>query len=545
LCCLFWLLVCGRVAAGDDASVLAEASVLCQGSSLTSIPKGATVGTVSVRVDNVFNPAIPGEDLYLYRLVNKLHIRTRPDVIEHRLLLAEGQPFDEEKARESERILRDVHYLYDADVCVQGYQDGAVNLNVWAQDVWTLKPGFQFGRSGGQSTAGFRVEELNLFGRGIKVALGQTYGVDRDSTVFQYRDQNLFGSWVTGDATFISSSDGHTVDLLVEQPFYALDARQAGSGRYLDEAFVGKLYDRGEVTNEYHAEHSVQELGMGWSAGLVDGWARRWRVGLARDVTDFEAVADSQISQLVPEDRYFQYPFLGFELIENNFVTTHNRQQIARTEDVFLGWHFFGKVGLLTEALGSDRDGLLFNGGMTVGGTLDEARNWEAQLALTGRAEAGAGLQDSVVDGEIRYYWRQSPKALFFLSGRAAVGQALDLDHQLLLGGDNGLRGYPLRYQSGDGLALLTLEQRFFTDWYPFSLFHVGAAAFFDAGRTWGESPLAGESLGLLKDVGIGLRLGNARSGTGKMIHIDLAMPLDGEPGLDRLQFLIEARHGF
>src|SRR4029453_7544016 len=62
---------------------------------------------------------------------------------------------------------------------------------------------------------------------------------------------------------------------------------------------------------------------------------------------------------------------------------------------------------------------------------------------------------------------------------------------QLLLGGDNGLRGYPLRYQAGDALALFTLEQRFYTDWQPLKLVNVGAAVFFDAGRAWGQDPYA------------------------------------------------------
>ena len=60
-----------------------------------------------------------------------------------------------------------------------------------------------------------------------------------------------------------------------------------------------------------------------------------------------------------------------------------------------------------------------------------------------------------------------------------------------MLGGDNGLRGYPLRYQAGDDNALMTLEQRFYSNWQPLKLFNVGAAVFFDAGRTWGDDEFA------------------------------------------------------
>ena len=135
------------------------------------------------------------------------------------------------------------------------------------------------------------------------------------------------------------------------------------------------------------------------------------------------------------------------------------------------------------------------------------------------------------------------------MSRYAAVSGALteDLDEetQLLLGGDNGLRGYPLRYQAGTARALLTLEQRYYTKWYPFRLFHVGAAAFFDMGRTWGTDVTGLESDGLLKDVGIGLRLGSSRSSFGNVIHIDLAFPLDGGDDIDSVQLLVQTKASF
>ena len=53
-------------------------------------------------------------------------------------------------------------------------------------------------------------------------------------------------------------------------------------------------------------------------------------------------------------------------------------------------------------------------------------------------------------------------------TSRQPSTDALDPDMQLLIGGDNGLRGYPLRYEAGTSRALLTVEQRFYTDWYPF-----------------------------------------------------------------------------
>ena len=154
-------------------------------------------------------------------------------------------------------------------------------------------------------------------------------------------------------------------------------------------------------------------------------------------------------------------------------------------------------------------------------------------------------LADAVLTAEARYYARTSERTKFFATAGGTVTEALDADTQLLLGGDTGLRGYPLRYQAGTALALLTLEERYYTNWYPFRLFHVAAAAFFDMGRTWGTDVTGATSDGLLKDVGLGLRLGSSRSAFGNVIHVDLAFPLDGGDDIDQVQFVIETKARF
>jgi outer membrane translocation and assembly module TamA len=107
------------------------------------------------------------------------------------------------------------------------------------------------------------------------------------------------------------------------------------------------------------------------------------------------------------------------------------------------------------------------------------------------------------------------------------------------------LRGYPLRYQAGNRRALLTVEQRYFTDWYPARLFRVGGAVFFDMGKAWGDNAFGTPSRGVLKDVGFGLRFGNTRSGLGNVVHVDVAFPLDRDASIDNVQFLVETKKTF
>ena len=90
---------------------------------------------------------------------------------------------------------------------------------------------------------------------------------------------------------------------------------------------------------------------------------------------------------------------------------------------------------------------------------------------------------------ETPLFWQAFGNTLYFvavgvpLSIAASLGDAAAAPDQLLLGGDNGLRGYPLRYQSGDRRALFTIEERAYTDWYPFRLVRVGGAVFYDPRR--------------------------------------------------------------
>ena len=236
--------------------------------------------------------------------------------------------------------------------------------------------------------------------------------------------------------------------------------------------------------------------------------------------------------------------FVEYDLIADDYVRLYNHNQILRTEDFYLGTIATLRLGWADAAWGSSQNALMIASSAGHG-----FRNGGSTLLLSGdfsgRLESGT-LYNGVLNGSAHYYWEQSSKWLFYSALVGSKGWRLDLDNQLLLGGDNGLRGYPLRYQDGTARGLFTVEQRYFTDWFPFRLWRVGGAIFFDAGRTWGQPPLAQASLGLLKDAGFGLRFGNARSALGNVIHVDLAFPFETAGGTIRqVQFLVTTQIGF
>jgi hemolysin activation/secretion protein len=271
---------------------------------------------------------------------------------------------------------------------------------------------------------------------------------------------------------------------------------------------------------------------------------RRYIAGVSYQRDEFALLPDVDPGGPLPEDRELLYPWVGFEIVEDRFEERHNQDQIRRTEDVLVGLSAGGRLGYASESLGSDRDAWIAQLWVQNGFDFRQGHSVFGSFAASGRLEDGS-LANAVVEAEARYYWQTSEKSKFFLDLTGALADDLDAERQLLLGGDNGLRGYPLRYQAGTSRALATVEQRYYTDWYPFHLFYVGAAAFFDIGRTWGTDVTGAESLGWLRDVGIGLRLGSSRSSFGNVIHIDLAFPLDGDEDIDDVQLLVKTKARF
>ena len=505
---------------------------------------GARIRAITVDNQNIFATDTPEEDNALFRLMNRLHLLTRPEVIRNQLLFTEGDAFRAQAVEESGRILRATSYLYEAQMRYSYCDDEVVDVVVHTRDVWTLKPGFSVSRSGGETRIGLDLEDENFLGLGSNLRYSRRLDEERQSTEIGYTDRNLGGRWIAVDAVVADNSDGHVAGFSLARPFYALDARRAVGGRVLDEKREDKVYALGDEIGRYRQDIEHLDFYIGRSAGLSDGWARRWVVGLVHDQREFANVEDTLDTALVPADRKLIYPYVEYQLLEDQFLRAENLDQIYRVEDVRLGADLRIRLGLISRALGSDRSGVAFSARASWGQGDPQHMLWNFSAQASGRVE-NEELRNAVFGGSARWYYRQSDRWLLFASLHADAGVELDLDNPIEIGGDDGLRGYPLRYQRGERRAQFTIEQRYFTDYYLWRLFRVGGAVFFDAGRVWGEDPYGSENLGLLRDVGFGLRLGSTRSSIGKMIHIDVAFPLDGDSSIDSVQFLVEGKRSF
>jgi hypothetical protein len=517
--------------------------------------RGATIGQVHIRVQDIFDKNDPRENYLVYRLADDLHYDTRKSTVEEQLLFRSGEPYSVDRTAETARNLRERNYFSDADVQPVRYHadTNTVDLDVRVHDVWTLEPGVGVGRSGGTNKSRIRLADENFLGFGNEIAVEYKSNVDRSGLGLHFNDPNVFHSrWATS-LNYTDTSDGQLAFIELERPFFSLDTRWSlgFAGSTIDE--ITPVYEFGEKVSEFESHYRNYSVQGGVSDGLVGGWTERWLAGYRYDSAKFDPVFGGEVPTLeLPEDRVLSYPWVGIELIENHYQTTANRDQIGRIEDVFLGRRMRATVGWATTALGSDRSAIPYSLLASMGVPIGQADDLQLATGWEGRLESGS-LVDAVAQASSRYYHRFDEKNTFmgFLSGAHADG--LPPDKQLQLGGDNGLRGYPLRYQTGDTRLLMTVEERYYTDWYPFRLFRVGGAVFADAGRMWGgdptsataTDPTATPATGWLGDVGFGLRIGNARSGIGSVLHIDLAFPVAPPNDVDKFQLLLQAEKSF
>jgi outer membrane protein assembly factor BamA len=508
---------------------------------------GTTIRAVRIAVDNVFDPNNPEEDKKLYRWANRVHVRTRENVIEDILLFAPGDVFVGRLLDESARTLRARGFIADATIVPVNYDPttNSVEIEVRARDSWSLALDLKLNRKGGQTEWGIGLSDNNLLGTGKTLELSHLNEIDRDQTLLGYADGNVLGSRVRLAAVVANADDGDRRQLTVERPFYALDTRWSFGGSVHDELRVDPMYDLGEQIDEFSHEIRSFSLYGGWSRGLVERRGHRWLYGVTSEEHRFAPSPEVPVPLLVPPGREFVYPWLGWQRVEDDYRQMTELNDMGRTEDISLGLNMLATIGFAERRYGSDRDATLL--------TFSADKGWEpggpGRLLLletdASTRREDVGYRNSRVQISARYYRRNLTRHLFSARFSAFATDDLDPDSQVLLGGDTGLRGYPIRYQAGESRMLVSVEQRFFTDWYPWRLFRVGWAVFADVGRVGGRDPRAAAPLGTLYDAGAGLRLTSPRASGRNVVHIDLAFPMNGDPTIDKVQLVVETKGSF
>ena len=503
---------------------------------------GAVIGKIYINNQDIFDLDNPKEDGLVYRLANKLHNTTRPGVIRQSLLFNTGETVSVQLIDETERVLRRNRFLYNINITPVAYHDGVVDVEVKTRDTWSLEFGATIGRAGGVNSTSVTFVEKNLFGTGTAIGYSGVSDADRTGTEAVISKNHLFGNWEKIEYKHAQYNDGKRDQFNLEKPFYALDTRWAAGIKADVNKRVDAEYNSGVIVGQYQHQSMAQELYGGLSKGLVDGWARRYSAGVQYQKDDYALDPLLPTPTLLPTNQKIVAPFLRYEIVEDGFEKVTNRDLINRAE--FFNMGLTANFQLGRSMFNSTNAYWIYSSTVSDGWHLSERQSVLLSAHLSGRNGDEAG-DVRMTGGTAKYYRKQSTHGLFFAEITADTVHEGTAAEQLLLGGDTGLRGYPLRYQTGINRTLFSMEQRGYSDLYLFRIFRVGGAVFYDAGRAWGGTNQNINNPGWLHNVGLGLRMFNDRTASGNVIHVDLAVPLNRTDDIKSVQFLIKGRDSF
>ncbi len=500
--------------------------------------EGLPILEVTIDNNDIFDLEQENQKLWIHRWANKLHINTRKKTIEEQLLFDTQNGHDRQLIRETERLLRSRSYIHEANIAVEEICGKGVKLTVVTTDNWTLTPSITVSRSGGETRTAFEIEESNLLGLGSEIKILSESDEERDSNAFIYRDNNWFGNLETLKLELADNSDGHVYQVDLARPFIKQDSKYAWSILPSSIERENPIYEEGDEVAKVGEMNDLLLLTYGWSDGLVDNSVSRYRLGWLANRLKYNTVDDPNIE--LPEDVDKSYPFIEYEYLNVKYVERVNFRVMGITEDIRLGNSLRTRLGWKDEAYQSTQEGHVlefdYNFGSFISahtlGLFDLSLNHESNKTIddTGRI---------VLKGQL-YNFRGVNHSYVF-SSRLEAAQNPELFERIEVGGDSGLKGYPVRFQNGDRAFTLSAERRKYFNVYLWQLFKFGFAMFAEAGSAWenGNDPV------WLSDVGTGLRLVSTRQSSSKVLHFDIAFPLSEKDEIDDYQLYVKARTEF
>lgn len=503
---------------------------------------------INIKIHPIFDESKPEENNYLFRLANRLHIDTHESVVAKDLLVENGDYLDKDLLAESERILRTRRYFNNASVTTRHNDDGQVDVDVF--EVWTLVPSLSYSHAGGKSTSGFGLHDSNFLGYGKTVNILHTSSVERSGELFNYRDPNTGWHQTALNLSYADNSDGKHQYYEWVRPYFALSTVNAGGITYEQFDQEDSLYNAGEIVQTFGHSSEKQEFFYGAKMSLSDKRnIHRWNIGYTQEEDIFFPLDTDLSDNPLPHNRDLNTSWIEYAYIHDGYIEASNIQQINRIEDINLGFQSRVRLGFANSSYKEYDNSYQFTHNISQGFFVSEASLLLAEFRYEGLYNGGK-IYNGIIEGNINYHWQNFESGQFYISLEGARGLRLFGDKALSLGGDNGLRGYPAYYQTGDKRYLLTMEQRFYGEKEWFSLFHMGYAIFYDQGRAWGDSLVPQSETGTLRDFGMGLRISGTRNGSRdegghNVLHIDIATPLDAGPDTSQLQWLVKVKHSF
>ena len=485
---------------------------------------GLPIARIEILPRNIFDPLPPGRLAPVLDLANRLHVRTREQTVRAQLLMRPGERWSDERGHETVRNLRALDFLVPSHITARRDGDSVV-VDVETRDKWSTSPEFNIESADGRQYGSLAFTERNFFGLGkaISIVYRELPGGRSRSVMFD--DPGMQGTRVQLHYSASDGANGASDEVQIGQPFYAEDAPFSYGLNWSRATSVATLYERGRESVNFNRRGDAWDLY--WGAGRRRGnlvrrvqfsfgqTGRRFGPSHALQASvppEFSGGEESlQLRRFLVEGRLWRPRFIervrvnGFGLVEDFDVGS----------SVSLG---LGGSALL---LGSSQDEAYGQARVAFGTVTPLGFG---QLSATGSSRLKTVTLESI--GQIDARWVQQSRfaQTLVLSARGVGGRNTARDFEVLAGGLNGLRAYPVTAVGGTRLWRLNAENRWTVGERFWESVTVGAVTFCDAARAWG--PGSGGSQWFV-DAGAGLRIALPQWSLGQVMRIDLAWPIE------------------
>jgi hypothetical protein len=509
-------------AADDDAPYDTTGGRLEADAALEGLP----VRSITALPRAIYDPVPPGRLGPLFRIANRLHVRTRPGTVRQHLVFGIGDPWSAARARESLRAIRAQNYLEPLRIAATPDSD-SVDVLVETRDVWSTIPEFDLETGAGASYGSIAFTERNLMGlgKGLSIAYrSDPTGISRSAA---WTDPAVLGSRARFRFVAETGSSGAANELYAGVPFWAEDAPMTAFASWRRATSIGRLFLDGETGAEF--DQRIEEAEVAWGiGGRMDGTVRRMiysftlrdrRLGPSRlspgAPPELDGIEENlRIRRLAADLRVWHPHF-----VERWFVDRMNG-----IEDFDLGPSVGVKLGFAPRWLGSTADESYARFLLRAGADTPFGFGWtDASLSTRFRWKA----EELVRLLEARWVNQSMPRQTLVAAASGAWGSRVARDWQAVVGGLNGLRAFPVHALAGRRLWRFNVEDRVVIAHDLGGLVNVGAAAFWDVARAWGPGAAGA---GWHHGAGAGLRFAVPRISNTQVIRLDIAWPIEPTP---------------
>ena len=486
----------------------------------TSHPEMIVRGVVVDRRD-IFDP---NERSWFAKLANKLHFQTQLAVIRRELLFEAGRPYDSALVAESERNLRSMGIFRRVQIDTIRTNDSLM-VRVVAKDGWSTQADWRFRSTGGEVAFTIGLVENNLLGTASAAAVRYRKDPDRSTVALSFRRPRLFAGAVGLGVAYENKSDGKTMGVAVDQPFFSLTSPRA---------FRFEAEDREERVLRFRNGLDVATDTLRRRYTLVRGAVAKALNASSAGYLRVGLTGQLRRDDFLPERATGPFPrnitaAVGGYMVYNQsrFIVTRGYGGFAREEDVDLGTTV--RVGLVAapKLFGYDRNGIGPELGGRVGARIPGG--FAFFDAFANGLFTSAGLDSGSVQIAATTVFQPGPRHMAVLHAEAGWLESPVPGQEFDLGLGSGPRAFGSHAFTGDRSVFLSAEYRFTIADDLFRMVGIGIAGFVDHGGAW----YAGFPRRLGWDAGVGLRLGASRSSDTDALRFDLARRFanDVEPG--------------